>query len=126
MKRSFFLGLPLFHIIFCILYKLDLMQYRIKALHDPNLAPINTTGLLFMILLWGGYVLIAFLYGRHLFSRPEATPRDVVKYTILLFLIVLFILFVQMPGYFRETYWFIPVLEQTVGFLLGAISISSK
>ena len=123
MKKAYLLGLPLFHLLFGIAIRIDLLIYRAEAQNNPNMAPITVSLFLYILLLYGGFVLLAMAYGGYLFSKWPGTPKNVVCYSLLTFVIASAAESIQTPtgGWFKSMFWVLPSCEQALGFSIGAL-----
>lgn len=120
MIRSYLLGLPLFNVVFLILGVVDLWIYRIQNVNNPNAAPATLTAILFIILLYGGFFVVSFLFGILLFSKYGGKFAQIASYSFFSLLISAILWMIEGLDIHNGT-WVIISLQQGGGFLLGAI-----
>lgn len=120
MVKSYLLGLPLFNVGFLILGVADLWIYRIQNVNNPNAAPATLTTVLFIILLYGGFIVVSFLFGILLFSKYGGEFTQIALYSFFSFLISAILWMIEGLDIHNGT-WVIVSLQQGGGFLFGAI-----
>lgn len=117
--KKYLLGLPLANIALALLYHFDF--FLVRLLEDPSQqrGPVGYFFLLFMALMFGGYVLLGAVFGFKLGKRRRSTIRKIILYTCLTFVLTCFITYLQYP---EARYGIERILfsgEQTVGFFIG-------
>ena len=122
MKKTYLLGIPLFNLVFCLVFSLELWLFHQHKIHNPGvaMAPSTFAGMLFVALLMGGYCLVGLGYGLYLFSRHGGTTNFVAAYSVATFLLVTVIQFIQNPLLRDDLFLLVPAIKQTVGFCIGA------
>ena len=122
MRKTYLLGLPLFNFIFWITSRIEYLVYRAEAQNNPNMAPVTLLLIIYMLLLYGGFVFIAMAYGGYLFSKWRGTPKHIICYSLLTFAVASVFLLQDLTGSWRKSmYWILPSCEQMLGFLIGAL-----
>ena len=123
MKKTYLLGLPLFNLILGIAFTIESIVYHAQAQNNPDMGPATLSTLIYMLLVYGGFILISMAYGGYLFSKWKGTWKHILCYSFLTFVFSAILSIAQEPTgfWFKSMYWILPSCEQTLGFFIGSL-----
>lgn len=128
MWKTYLLGIPLFNLTFLFVYFVETTIYCIQNIENTNAAPVTLSSLIYMLLVYGGFILVSMIYGRYLFSKWKGTKKKIICFSVLTFLITALLSVLQIHSSFwiKALYWLLPSCEQTLGFLIGSFISYSR
>lgn len=128
MIKTYFLGLPLFHVVFFALTHLEVSIYRLQAETNHNMAPATLTLIVFFLLYFGGYFLLSFFFGWRLGAKHMPSSGALIRYSLLnIVLSFLFSLLYRAPYFSHYNVSdLLPVAQQALGFLFGSLIARSR